>query len=563
VCVGIISSDLVCGDEFIIPPPISHKLSVPPFATNLIRDERKRREQVEKEGLKSVFKNIIEGDKRKLNKDARILSRDSNKLDRFLGGLQNGLSEQIAYSRDKKNVVSCKMRRLVGRVYNDPMLMNKRISLSLKKADIRDAVELIAKSTQLNFIVDSNVVGIVENVHFNQVRVGTALRLLLSTNHPHLALIKEDEVWRITLLSTAEELLQHNLEVDKENDFVTGMRVMHNVRWSEVCKMQMHTLWENLMIHKEDKQRSFLIINDETRKVFFRGRKKQVKLFRHFLRELDAKVPQIRIEARVVIADKNFEDSFGLQWSGIYNRKESVKKGFQFVSAGGNINDIQNDPKPLSNLMDWALNFFPSTWEKSRNCHLPIVFGGKDLNTRRLNLVLNAAESRNEIKTILKPAIMVSDRETAEILEGEVIPIETIVEESVEGRLRNVRTAQYKDVGIQFRVRPAVCPNRKSVLLDLFVENSMVDERNLNSTNHSNASPLYPTIITTRSKTRVMLANRQTTMISGLIRNRKKNEHSALPLLGRIPLIGWLFKGYRKVVSDLQLLIFITPTIIT
>ena len=149
-----------------------------------------------------------------------------------------------------------------------------------------------------------------------------------------------------------------------------------------------------------------------------------------------------------------------------------------------------------------------------------------------------------------------------------MIPIETIVEESVEGRLRNVRTASYKDVGIQMRVRPQVTPDHRGVHLDIFVENSVVDDtatvmgRSDSKHGSKSTAPLYPTIITSRTRSRVLVANNETTMISGLIKNRKRKERTRLPILGSIPVLKWLFGGYRRIENDLQLIIFITPRIV-
>jgi Type II secretory pathway, component PulD len=267
-------------------------------------------------------------------------------------------------------------------------------------------------------------------------------------------------------------------------------------------------------------------------------------------------VPQVQIEARFICAEKGFEENIGFQWSGIYNRRASINRGVDIVGGGRPLSDISNNPKPQSEagLVDWALNLVPAP--AARGLRLPFVFGGSDLNTKRLNLLLNAAEDRSEIKTILQPTVLTNDREPAEILVGENVPIETIVEESVEGRLRNVKTASYKDIGIQLKVKPIVSPDKRSVILDIFIENSHQSEA------LTPEQTSYPVIRTTRSHTTVRLQSKQTTMISGLIKDVKEGNKTKVPWLGSIPIIGWLFKGSRKRRQEMQLLIFITPTVI-
>eukprot|EP00697_Spironema_sp_BW2_P008172 gnl/Spiro4/22685_TR11196_c0_g1_i1.p1 gnl/Spiro4/22685_TR11196_c0_g1~~gnl/Spiro4/22685_TR11196_c0_g1_i1.p1 ORF type:complete len:453 (+),score=-52.83 gnl/Spiro4/22685_TR11196_c0_g1_i1:419-1777(+) len=448
-------------------------------------------------------------------------------------------------------------------LYDDQSLRDKKITLAVRNATVREVIELIGDSVGLNMVVDPEVTGMVPLFNVKEVEAGVALRILLSNNKPSLALLNDQGVWRITTKNMAHEFLASHMQELEITNFEHGSITLQHLKWTENFKQQATKMWVSLTdCETASAGNSYLVFEDESRKIFFGGKKNALKVFKDFLNEIDIKIPQINIEARIVVADKQFEDSFGIQWSGIYNRKASVNRGFDFVGIGP-LNDIQNTPpSSLSNLMDWALNLFPTPWAKGKNTQIPVVFGGGNLNTTRLNLVLNAAENRHEIRTILKPSILTSDREVAEVLEGEVIPIETIIEESIEGRLRNMTTASYKDVGIQLKVKPTVSADQKSVMLDVFVENSMVGE-SLQTGNSSAGSVSYPTIATTRSKTKVLLANGQTTMIGGLIRNRKGHEETRLPVISKIPLIGWLFKGSKKTVRDMQLLIFVTPTVVT
>jgi general secretion pathway protein D len=318
-------------------------------------------------------------------------------------------------------------------------------------------------------------------------------------------------------------------------------------------------MWRGIIGGKLYRPGFYLVIDEDSKKVFCRGKNYHVSMFKKFLKEIDWKVPQVKIEARFVCAEQGFEENIGFQWSGIYNRCSSIKsKRFSFAGVGRPLSDINSNPKNQAapSLIDWALNFLPTPSKISRAVSLPFVFGGRDLSTRRLNLLLNLAEDKNEIKTILKPTILTNDGDSAEILVGENVPIETIVEESIEGRLRNVKTADYKDIGIQLKVKPIVSPNKKNVYLEIFIENSQQSD----SIQSSQTS--YPVIRTTRSTTKVRLLSGQTTMISGLIKNVKEIYKTKAPFLGNLPIIGWLFRGSRRVKQDMQLLIFITPTVI-
>ncbi|MCK4517915.1 hypothetical protein KAT92_04005, partial [Candidatus Babeliales bacterium] len=450
--------------------------------------------------------------------------------------------------------ISPDTRRLLHEQYADPVLSNKKISLSLKRANTRDVISFLAKSSGLNFVVDPDVKGVLHAINFVDVSLATALQSLLQSNQPSLALVKEQNIFRIVPLVRASECLA----VQDGEDFEATSIPLMRMSLGAAQKKQIESLWRGVIGSQSPGAQIYLVLDEEHRIVFCRGRKHHVVALKKFLREIDREVAQVKIEARFVCAEKGFEDTFGLQWSGVYNRRASIGRGVGFVGAGNPLSAISNQPQSQSqaSLVDWALNFLPTPEKVARNIHIPFIFGGSDLNTKRLNLVLNAAENKNEIKTILNPTVLTNDREPAEILVGENVPIETVIEESVEGRLRNTRTATYKDIGIQFKVNPTVSSDKKSVTLDIFIENSQQSDA------LTTDKTTYPIIRTTRSKTRVRLRNGQTTMISGLIKNVKELYKSSYPLFGDIPLLGLFFKGSRKTAQDVQLLIFITPTIV-
>ena len=511
--------------------------------------------------FEQLVEQIKKSSDKQLEKLASELANDPEKLDRFLGALPTGLPGTgppatgiISSGLEKNSKISFDTRRLLQDQYNDPILSSKKISLSLKRANTRDVLSFLAKSAGLNFIIDPDVKGVLRAINFTDVALATALQSLMQSNQPALALVKEKNIYRIVPLIRASECLV----VQDGEDFEAASIALMRTSLGAEQKKQIEQLWRGVVGPPSPDARFYLVLDEEHRIVFCRGRKHHVSALKSFLKEIDKDVAQVKIEARFVCAEKGFEDTFGLQWSGVYNRRASIGRGFGFVGVGKPLSAFGNFPEAptKASLVDWALNFLPTPEKVARNIHIPFIFGGSDLNTKRLNLVLNAAENKNEIKTILNPTVLTNDREAAEILVGENVPIETVIEESVEGRLRNTRTATYKDIGIQFKVTPVVSSDKKSVTLDIFIENSQQSDA------LTTDKTTYPIIRTTRSKTRVRLRNGQTTMISGLIKNVKELYKSSYPLLGDIPLLGLFFRGSRKTAQDVQLLIFITPTIV-
>jgi type II secretory pathway component GspD/PulD (secretin) len=495
---------------------------IPPFVSNLIKSEREHWQEERKQEIKQVVKEaLVEKDRKKEIKPVSL---------------------------------SKEMRRYLSMQYDDPLLVSKKISLSLKDVSVRDAIELIGKTVGFNFLVDPDVRGRVQLLSFKDIPLGIVMRHILQSNSPRLALIRDHGLFRITRLRPAKDIAL----VQQEKDYLCTIISLEHIILRPKQKKLIKKLWRGIIAEYVGKPGFYMLFDEESQKIFCRGRKSHVEQFKKFLREMDFAAPQVKIEARFVCAEKGFEQNIGFQWSGIYNRRASVNRGFDFIGAGKPLSDISNNPQQQSqaSLVDWALNFLPTPDKAARSLSLPFIFGGNDLNTKRLNLVLNAAEDRNEIKTILQPSVLTNDGESAEILVGENVPIETIVEESVEGRLRNVKTASYKDIGIQLKVKPTVAPDKRSVFLDIFIENSQ------QSGSVSSGQTSYPVIRTTRSQTRVRLKDGQTTMISGLIKDIKEKYRTGVPFWRSIPIIGLLFRGSRTVTHDMQLLIFITPTLV-
>ena len=165
--------------------------------------------------------------------------------------------------------------------------------------------------------------------------------------------------------------------------------------------------------------------------------------------------------------------------------------------------------------------------------------------------------------------MLVLNDETAEILVGEEMPHEVRVDEAIEGKLTNVTSVNYKDIGMRVRVKPTVLSENNSIYLDIFIENSVVATPNIIRTatgndngNNQVISSFNYTIKTSRSKNCVLLHSGQTTMIGGLITNVKVSDNTGIPFLKDIPLLGWLFKSSHKIDKAEQLMIFITPTLV-
>lgn len=529
------------GDEAVIPKNKNCDLSaVPRLNIPLVQHDNKEQEEKHLADVKAIVDKALVNERKKQKKSGA----QKNKIASQLQGKNN-------YTEQK---ISPELANLLQQEFNDPILQSTIVSLQGKKLPIKEAINLLSASSNISFVVDANIDSVLPKINLTNIPLSAALASLVQSSQPRLALIKDFGIWRITTLATAIEIVSSREKIKKEVDYQSGIVSIQHASWNDNLRTKIKTLWEGITKNDPDQKNAYLVFDDVNKKLYFRAQKGHVSEFNRCLEELDRYIPQIRLEIRVVSAEKDFDEIIGFEWSGLYDRHASVKH-FDFVGLGPYLTDAASNSF-FKNLMPWSLNFIPTGG--TPNIKIPLVFGNNDLTTKRLNLYLNAAENRREIKTILKPSLLVHNEDAAEILVGEEVPLEVRLDETVEGKLTNVTTVNFKDVGMKIKVKPSVTPNANGVFLEIFVENSKTKPADIGDTK----SKFNYTIETTRSASKVLLKSGQTTMISGLISKMKENVRTGVPYLQDIPIIGWFFKGSRKTINDKQLLIFITPTVV-
>jgi type IV pilus assembly protein PilQ len=519
---------------------------LPPMPSDLLKRERKT-DQAEQ--LSNIRKMVVASTKAKKIKTKR--KRVQANMLMLQAHAQQAAQDQEIFDLIKKQ-------------YEDRELQDAKISLQVKKMPIKEVMKLVCRMTEIPFVVDSDVQGEVVDFAVQNLPLAAALHSMLASNEPRLALMKDLGVWRVMKYQAAKEYFAGLVARERAKDVVAGVYALTRVQWTAALKHRIEKLWEGLVQASPEKQFFYMVMDEANNKIFFKTRKAYADEFTKYLQELDIKAPEVRIDVRVVSADKDFEESFGFNWSGVYNRRASVKQT-DFVGVGPtqitNGNGATND-SDYKNIVGWAFNLIPDT--VSKIVKLPFVFGNKDMNTKRLTLELDAAERRAEIQTILKPSLLVHNEETAEILVGRELPLSVRLEENITGATTNVTTVRYKDIGTKLKVTPAVSPNQKEIFLDIFVENSKVDyildENRQLSSGNTNA-PFNYAIGTSRSQNRVLLRSGETTMIGGLITNHETHIKQGVPFLQDIPVVNIFFTWKQKKIEERQLLIFITPTL--
>ncbi len=193
-----------------------------------------------------------------------------------------------------------------------------------------------------------------------------------------------------------------------------------------------------------------------------------------------------------------------------------------------------------------------SSTANTKNNFLPGLFDTSTLTSNaNLNLILQALNQKTEVNIISEPRIFTSDNQEASFFDGKDIPF---INSQTTNTVGSTTAAfDYKAVGIQLKARPRITIKGD---LDLQV--------NLQLASISPGETVAGALVVVRRETttHVILKGGQTVIISGILRKEDSDIVRKIPLLGDIPLLGELFKSREKTVTQKELLVFITPTIV-
>ncbi len=239
---------------------------------------------------------------------------------------------------------------------------------------------------------------------------------------------------------------------------------------------------------------------------------------------LDVRSPQVLIEALIVEVSLTAETKLGLEWS--------HAGGFQ--AKGHAFSDKASANFDLSSFITEGL-----TYAVMRD----------DGHLRGLLQLLATDENVNILST---PHIVAVNNQPAFIRVGEEVPVLTQTRNIQGGE--TIRSFDFKQVAIELEVTPHVSPDH-----DVYMKVHPVVKKILGFDAELGA----PILATREAQTAVQVRDGETVVIGGLMKDDRSSARSKIPLLGDIPLIGWLFRKTGRSREKTELLVFITPRVMT
>jgi len=247
------------------------------------------------------------------------------------------------------------------------------------------------------------------------------------------------------------------------------------------------------------------------------------------IRQLDVKRRQVYVEAVIMEVGLERLKQLGMDVSALIGYSSSQYN----LSVFGGFNQ---PPENLANLVN-----------------LPAGLSVQPVNLRT---ALQALQTFSDVNILSTPQLLASDNKEAEIVVGENVPIPTGQNQTTGGTITTNINRQ--DVGITLKLTPHIMED-DAVKLDMLQEITAVEET---VSQQVGTLAVGPTLTKRSTNTTVIVNNRQTIVIGGLIRDNQNITNRKIPLLGDIPVLGWLFKTHSIDRQKTNLMIFLTPYIV-
>ena len=457
-----------------------------------------------------------------------------------------GQWEHNAYQSDTQFVIEVKA------AVQDPSKLSQRgrytgekLSLNFQNVEVRAVLNVIADFTDLNIITSDSVGGSI-TLRLKDVPWDQALDIILQTRG--LDLRKSGNVIWIAPrdeLATREKLaLESQSQINELEQTRTEAFQMNYQKAADVQKLLSDATQRMLS------KRGSAVVDARTNTLFVQDTPSRLEEVRKLIARIDVAVRQVMIEARIVEANEAFNKNLGARF-GYHDLSGQIGKSNPRVAVGGSLDDVGGHaaggaqggtpsfiPGSLSsNLPAAGLNSFTS------GVFSFILFN--NALTRFLNLEISALEADGKGKTISSPRVLTADQVEAVIEQGTEIPYQ-------QATSSGATSVSFRKANLSLKVKPQITP-----------DGNIIMTLDVNKDEPGATTPAGISISTKHVKTEVLVENGGTVVIGGIYDQRDRTDNTRVPFFGDLPYIGFLFRNQTNTSSKTELLVFITPRVVT
>lgn len=383
------------------------------------------------------------------------------------------------------------------------------VVIEYSDADIQNVLRTLAAKAQLNLVLGDEVMGKV-TVHLENVTYEEAMKLIVESKG--FAFLKDKNIVRVK----SKELLQAE---------PTELKLFTlNYAKAEDIKKTLDSMLSPQGKSQIDVRSNTLVISDTPSSLA-----KLVPL----IASLDGQTTQVMIEAKFIETIRNPHKDLGVNWSDtLLNHKISAGG----TGLGGNFTMTKDTGGPSGPWMSTAL----------------LDFG-------KAQIVFSYLNQDTDTELLANPSVVTTDNGKAKIKITQEFPIPTFSFNEQTASF-TINGFMYKDIGITLNVTPRI---NKDAFITLEVAPEVSSQTGTKTFSSGGSSFDIPVVDTRQAATTVLIKSGNTLAIGGLIRTDVGNHFTKVPLMGDVPVLGALFRSKNLDKVKRNLLIFLTPTIIS
>ncbi len=472
-----------------------------------------------------------------------------NNRDALVEVKPTGEYDYLAYQTDNTYVLAIKpmTKEEIEAKKKEFAYVGDKLSLNFQDIDVRAVLQLLADFTDLNLVASDTVAGKItlrlQNVPWDQ-----ALDLILKTK----GLDKRVE-GNVMMVAPAAEIARREQQQIQSNKQMQDLAPLQT-EFIRIRYAQASDIFA-LLQGKKGKDdggaessgslltaRATVVVDQRTNSLLVTETAAKLEEIRKLINLIDVPVRQVVIEARIVNASTNDAEKIGVAWGATGRHQQnssgdSISMGSSSAVPGA----IAGGGSPTGahgNIVDLGVTDFGAT-----QFNLGFISGD---GRRLVDLQLSAIESSGRGEVVTQPKVITGDKQEAIIKSGKQIPY-------AETAPNGASTVSFKDVVLELKVTPNITPDDR-IIMELNIKQDSPG---------SLAQDGTLMIDTNEVQTNVLVANGETVVLGGVFQTQEREAVVKTPFLGDLPLIGRLFRRNEFSKEKTELLIFITPKILS
>lgn len=471
-----------------------------------------------------------------------------------------GAWEHSAYQTDNQFVLEVRVQKTdPNKLVQGPGYAGEKLSLNFQNIEVRALLQVIADFTNFNVVTSDTVTGNV-TLRLKDVPWDQALDIILQAKG--LGLRKSGNV---ILIAPKDELaakekvdLEAKAQIANLEPVRTQSFQLNYTKAEEVAKGLTGQSGggggAGGATSRILSPRGSVISESRTNQLFVSDIPSKLEEVQAMIAKIDIPVRQVLIEARIVEAGDSFGRSLGVKLGstdlrGLRGGVAGYGTPEMSVGIGGNMNAIGLQTGQVAGTTvpfnDTQFVSLPAVGQNNYSAATFAVSLFSAAANRFLNLEISALEADGKGKIVSSPRVITADQVKALIEQGEELPYQTATSSGA-------TALQFRKANLKLEVTPQITPEG-NVILDVDV--------NKDSVGRSTAAGFA--IDTKHVRTQILVENGGTVVIGGIFTQNEREDVTKVPLLGDIPYLGNLFKTRTRTTSKTELLVFLTPKVIT